>query len=703
MNEGTRFSLVCATSNYTNARTNERISGRTRTGVPAGMKRRTSAGARASVCLFAAALRFARVAALIALLVIALAGCSPGSFGTSPLPPSSPSDPGGGGGTQPPSEEPPRVYGRVLGHVVMENAYATSPTASTAAAPGVVVQGAVRTQPLATPGGPAYSSSDFLASFRPGTTSDQIRAAAERHGYTVKRVIEGAGIYVIAVPHGTDPAQAAERFREDPIVEHAQPNYTARVGETAATPATQASPRAEMARASSTSGSLVVATTRGTATPTTVTTARLVPNDPYYPRQWGPEAMSLPYAWEFTTGSSSVTVAVIDTGVQTDHPDLAGHIATGYDFYNRTTYVRDMNGHGTHVAGIIGAVTNNAVGMAGINWNVRIMPLKVTDDSGSGYLDLSMIIEALRYAADHGADVVNMSFQIGDATTGEDPFMDQAIEYAYNKGATMVAAAGNDGEPWVAYPARDPRVIAVGAVGPDLVRAMWSNYGSEVDVVAPGVDILSTWPTNSFANASGTSMATPHVAGLAALMIASGVRGPAAVADALHETAMDLGSPGQDSEYGWGMVNAHAAVTGSFITAMKVFAGEDDGTTLTYHSAMASPAPGGLYEVRDVEAGSWYIYGWIDVNRNGMIDDGDYYGRTPGRITSNGDTVTGVDLSVRINADSVPSAKLAGASSPDSRGGRPAGSAAGADGGARPVRLTLRGSAGTSSTQGKGR
>ncbi|MDI6637744.1 MAG: hypothetical protein QME82_02395, partial [Bacillota bacterium] len=117
------------------------------------------------------------------------------------------------------------------------------------------------------------------------------------------------------------------------------------------------------------------------------------------------------------------------------------------------------------------------------------------------------------------------------------------------------------------------------------------------------------------------------------------------------------------------------------------------GTTLTYHSAMASPAPGGLYEVREVEAGSWYIYGWIDVNHNGIIDDGDYYGRTPGRITSNGDTVTGVNLRVRINAGSAPSAGLAGSIGSQ---GRPEGSAG--QGAARPVRLTLRGS-----TKGKGR
>lgn len=549
---------------------------------------------------------------------LALAGCSGSSFGE-PLPP--PPGPGSGG-TQPPPPNPPAVYGRVLGHVVMENAYSAGRAASTSTEPGVVVQGAVRTKPIAQPGGPEYSPSDFLASFRSGASREEIHAAVERHGYLIRHVIEGAGVYVITVPQGSDPAQAAERFRNDPLVEHAQPNYTARVFQAEGTRMTR------------------------------------VPNDPYYRRQWAPEAMSLPYAWYKTTGSSTVTVAVIDTGVQTDHPDLADRIAPGYDFYNKTTYVRDYNGHGTHVAGIIGAVANNSLGIAGINWQVRIMPLKVTGNTSSGYLDLAEIIEALRYAADHRADVVNMSFQIGGATTGEDRFMDQAIEYAYSRGVTMVAAAGNDGEPWIAYPARHPKVIAVGAIGPDLGRTNWSNYGSSVDVTAPGADIFSTWPTNTFANASGTSMATPHVAGLAALMIASGVRGSDAIRKMLHETAMDLGAPGFDSQYGWGLVNAHAAVTGSSITNMKVFAGEDDGTNLTPRSDMASPAAGGMYEIRNVEAGSWYVYGWIDVNRNAMIDDGDYYGRTSGRITSNGDAVTGVDLYVRINVGSSASRSL---------------------------------------------
>ncbi len=556
--------------------------------------------------------------ALVVALPLLAMGCSGSSFGQ-PLPPPPPPGPGGDG-TEPPSPPvTPPVYGRVLGHVVIENAYDAGAATLASSEPGVVVQGASRSRPLAEPGGPEYSASDFLASFRPGASDREIRAAIERHGYEVKRVIEGAGIYIITVPRGTDPARASEAFLKDPLVEHAQPNYVARVSQ---------APAGRGAR---------------------------VPNDPYYSRQWALEAMSLPYAWNETTGSSAVTVAVIDTGVQTNHPDLAAQLTPGRDFYYDSDYVADYHGHGTHVAGIIGAVTNNGIGIAGVNWNVRVMPLKAADNSTSGYLDLSSIIEALRYAADRGAEVVSMSFQIGGATTGEDLFMDQAIEYAYNRGVTMVAAAGNDGEPWVAYPARHPKVIAVGAVGADLVRTGWSNYGSAVDVVAPGAGILSTWPGSTYANASGTSMATPHVSGLVALIIASGVRGPEAVRNMLHETAMDLGAQGFDTEYGWGLVNAHAAATGSTITSMKAFAGEDDGTSLTPHSDMASPAPGGVYEIKNVEAGAWYVYGWIDVNANERVDDGDYFGRTAGRITSNGNTVTGVNLRVRLNVGSIAS------------------------------------------------
>ena len=171
-------------------------------------------------------------------------------------------------------------------------------------------------------------------------------------------------------------------------------------------------------------------------------TLTLIPSDPDLSKQWAIEAMGVPYAWDKTTGSSGVKVAVIDTGVQVNHPDLAANIGPGYDFFNNTTYVTDYNGHGTHVAGIIGAIANNGRGIAGINWNVQIMPLKAADNSGQGYLDLPAIIQALYWAADNGADVVNMSFKISDSAIGANNAMDDAIDYAYSKGVTMVAAAG---------------------------------------------------------------------------------------------------------------------------------------------------------------------------------------------------------------------------------------------------------------------
>ena len=541
---------------------------------------------------------------LLITLSMLLAGCSSGSFGEPHKPPVTP---------DPPAEVP--TYGKVLGHVVMETSYKASGL-SMSDGPGVVVQGTTSTKPLAATGGPEYRDSDILASFQDNTSQDEIDRLVGSQGYHVKRVIEGTGNYVIGISGNQDPVRAAEDFRNNPLVKHAEPNWVGRVTEVS-----------------------------------DVGVSR-IPNDPNLSRQWAIEAMGLPYAWDRTTGSSGVTVAVIDTGVQVSHPDLAGNISSGYDFYNDTTQVTDHNGHGTHVAGIIGAVTNNGLGISGINWDVSIMALKAADDSGAGYLSLSEIIEALRYAADNGADVVNMSFQIGGASSGEDFFMEEAIEYAYNKGVTMVAAAGNEGQGWLAYPARHSKVIAVSAIGPDLNRASWSNYGNNIDVAAPGDSIVSTWPMNTFASASGTSMAAPQVAGVAALLIAQGVRGPENIRRILHDTAMDLGTPGYDDVYGWGLVNAHAAVNGALITNMKVFAGDDDGTSATPHGDMGSPTAGGFFEIPNVEKGSWYIYGWIDINNNGVVDEGDYFGRTSSKVTLNGEVLTGIELRVSPNVGS---------------------------------------------------
>jgi thermitase len=279
------------------------------------------------------------------------------------------------------------------------------------------------------------------------------------------------------------------------------------------------------------------------------------PNDPRYGEQWHLPSVSAPQAWDVTTGSSSVTIAVIDTGVDYTHPDLQTKCVAGYNFVSRTSDPMDDHGHGTHVAGIAAAVGNNSTGVAGVDWTARIMPLKVLNSQGSGYD--SDVASAIRYAADNGAQVINMSLGGSDYSYT----LAEAINYAHNKGVTIVAASGNESTS-VSYPAACEHVIAVGALESNDSLAYFSNRGSAQDLTAPGVSILSTIP-GSYGKMSGTSMASPVVAGCASLVVAthSGYS-PDQVETALKNGATDLGSPGFDNNYGYGKVNAYAAVTG---------------------------------------------------------------------------------------------------------------------------------------------
>jgi subtilisin family serine protease len=243
-----------------------------------------------------------------------------------------------------------------------------------------------------------------------------------------------------------------------------------------------------------------------------------VPNDPSYAAQWGLARIGAPTAWSRTTGSSSVIVAVLDTGVDLGHPDLQANLVAGWNFVAGSDNPADDNGHGTHVAGIIGAVGNNGVGVAGVTWTAALMPLKVCDAGGSCYL--SAEIAALDYAVDHGATIANVSF--GGRYGGFQPEQD-AIAAAGANGLLFVAAAGNDGadndaDPF--YPAGYPlsNIISVGASDASDRLTGFSNFGrTSVDLAAPGDDILSTVP-GTYAAFDGTSMAAPFVSGAAALV-----------------------------------------------------------------------------------------------------------------------------------------------------------------------------------------
>ncbi|HOH47152.1 MAG TPA: S8 family peptidase, partial [Candidatus Cloacimonadota bacterium] len=316
------------------------------------------------------------------------------------------------------------------------------------------------------------------------------------------------------------------------------------------------------------------------------------PNDPLYSRLQHP-IVSLPQAWNFTTGSDVVIVGVIDSGILTDHPDLAANIFineaeipdngvdddnNGYiddwhgwdfcdapeltatalgDFLNPDNDPTDENFHGTHVAGIVGAVGNNGVGVCGVAWNVRILPIRAgfRVTGGEGYLQDDDAAAAIIYASDMGASVANMSW--GD--TSYSPIIADACEYAYNRGTTLVASSGNTYGPNLSYPAKLSTVISVASISRARVLSSFSSYGVDLDVVAPGELVLSTYKTTAgeqYLEQSGTSMSSPYVTGAIALL--KSIRpdlSPEEVRSRVLNSTDDLGDPGFDIRYGHGLLN----------------------------------------------------------------------------------------------------------------------------------------------------
>jgi serine protease len=312
------------------------------------------------------------------------------------------------------------------------------------------------------------------------------------------------------------------------------------------------------------------------------------PNDPLFRFQWNLRTIQIPSAWAISRGAGA-TVAVLDTGVAYENrgryrqaPDLAGtRFVAGWDFVDDDPYPNDVpapdgrRSHGTLMAAIIAQTTGNAIGAAGVAPAAAIMPVRVLRPDVTG--PERGIARGVRFATDHGADVVNLSLS-GRSST---PVLRQAIAYATRKGVTVVAAAGNEGQEAVSWPAADPRVIAVGAVGQDLTRAPYSNFGAALDLVAPGgagerVD-TGHGPSDGvvgqtlkgglsdfcFCFTASTSAAAAQVSGVAALLVASGrATGPAEVRRALLSSARDLGVPGRDPDHGAGLVQALDALDG---------------------------------------------------------------------------------------------------------------------------------------------
>lgn len=277
-------------------------------------------------------------------------------------------------------------------------------------------------------------------------------------------------------------------------------------------------------------------------------------DDPYAPDQWALDSMKLRPAWNRTIGSVGFYIAVLDTGFNRQHPDFQpGHIRAGWDYLNWDHVYTDPNGHGTNVTGVIAAAANNSIGVAGTVWRSAVIPFRVLDANGDGYV--SDAVGAIYDAADMGCRVINLSLGHYESLN----FEEEAVRYAQDKGAIVVAAAGNDNSSQYSYPASYEGVFSVGAVTSEHLRAGFSNYNDRVDLVAPGQSVLTTDGSRYYGYASGTSFSSPYVAGVAALAVSLRPKLTAAqFLEAVKATSRDLGPRGYDVKYGHGLVDASA-------------------------------------------------------------------------------------------------------------------------------------------------
>ena len=294
--------------------------------------------------------------------------------------------------------------------------------------------------------------------------------------------------------------------------------------------------------------------------PDYVASINLVPNDPYYSSyQWHLPKIAAPAAWDVTTGQTNVRIAVIDSGVDPSTPDLSGRLlGNGYDFVNFDNDPRDDNGHGTAVAGTAAASGNNGQGVASVAWGVSILPIKVMGADGNG--SYSAIASGINYAATNGARIINLSL----GGTSSSRTLQDAVKFAWSRGAVVIAAAGNNGTTNPVYPAAYTECVAVSAINSSDTITSWSSRGSYVDICAPGENIATTGTNGAYVAMSGTSFSSPIVSGVAALAASlNPTLNNTNIVNLLRSTADDLGTAGVDTLYGSGRVNASKVVAGA--------------------------------------------------------------------------------------------------------------------------------------------
>jgi thermitase len=410
-----------------------------------------------------------------------------------------------------------------------------------------------------------FSSQQILVKFKPGTSLPETAEIHRQLGGQAKETIPGIGVQVVTVPKGQAMAKV-KGYSAHPRVAYAEPDFVAQ--------------------------------------------AAGGPDDQYFYEQWALTIIGAPQAWDVTTGSPTINIAILDTGVDLDHPDLAAKIVSNINFSSSAT-VDDVDGHGTHVAGIAAAMTNNGIGVAGLGYASTIMNVKVLGDTGAG--SYSGLASGIIWAADNGAEVISMS--LGGSSYSST--LENAVNYAWSKGVVVVAAAGNYGSTTPFYPAAYANCMAVAATNGWDAKASFSNYGDWVDVAAPGTGIYATLKNSSYGSMSGTSMAAPHVAGLAALVFTtvSDTSGNGKLNDEVRSrietTCDDIGVSG----IGHGRINAAQAV-GSVPPPPGKISGEvtdaKDGSSISGAQVSDGTRTGltdgaGIYTIDNVPPGTYQV------------------------------------------------------------------------------------------------
>ncbi|KIH75509.1 hypothetical protein GFER_16275 [Geoalkalibacter ferrihydriticus DSM 17813] len=383
--------------------------------------------------------------------------------------------------------------------------------------------------------GKGFVSGELLVRQKAGASAASVRAALQAQGAGEIEEIPGIKVKRIRVPeHALEKVRTA--LARNPNFEFVEPNF---IGQ-------------------------------GT----------LVPNDTSYSSQWHLPRINAPNGWQLTTGSSDIPIAIVDSGVDPNHPDLGAKLLPGYNWLDFNTDTNDVQGHGTAVAGAAAAITNNSRGIAGVAWENTIMPLVVLNSSNSA--SYSNIASAIVYAVDRGVKVINVSI----AGTSFSYTLQNAVDYAWNRGALVFCAAANNNTDDPFYPAALPNAIAVAATDQNDNKASYSNYGDWITIAAPGSSIYTTLRGGGYGARSGTSLASPIAAGLGALIWSLNPDlSHVEVLEILKAGADDLGAVGFDPMFGHGRIN----VLGSLSLAEKIVA-ETDVTPPVV--ALTSPADG---------------------------------------------------------------------------------------------------------------